>query len=119
MLFDGKIFFRGLYFCSFANSIVPLVSSKVVVYELHESNFIPNTLATSNIIYINGIKYSMLWLRLIYSASFVDKAIYVCILPTKTIGQFASLIMYPDLDKTGQTWSSSSLHHAPEKSALV
>ena len=38
---------QGLYFGSFANSISPLLFSKVAVYELHESNFIPNTLDTS------------------------------------------------------------------------
>ena len=112
-----RCFVQGLYFGSFANSIAPLLSSKVVVNELHESHFIPNILDTSNIICLNGIKYLMLWIRLIYSASFVDRAIYVWILLTQTIGQFGNLIIYLVLDKTDPTWYASSLHHSLEKSA--
>ena len=53
-------FVQGLYFGSFANSIDTLLSSKVVVYELHESHFIQNKIDTSNIICLNGIKSLML-----------------------------------------------------------
>ena len=92
-------FVWGLYFSHFSNSVDYLVSSKVVVYELHESHFIPNKLDTSNIIRLNGIKFLMLWLRLIYSASVVDKAISIFLLLTQTIEQFVNLIMYPVLEK--------------------
>ena len=114
-----RYFVQGLYFCSFANSIDPLLSSKVVLYELHESNSIPNTLDTYIVVFFNGIKYHMLWLRLIYSDSVVNKAIYVCILRTQTISKIAILIMYTVLDRTYRNWSASSLHHDPEKSALA
>ena len=40
-----------IYFGSFANSIAHLLSSKVVVYELQNSHFIPNKLDTSNMIF--------------------------------------------------------------------
>ena len=112
-----RYFVWVLYFGFFANSVAPLLSSKVVVYELHESHFIRDIPDTSNIICLNGIKYLMLWIRLIYSASVVDKAISVFILLTQTIGKFSNLIMYPVLDKTDPSWSSSSLHHDLEKSA--
>ena len=72
-----KFHVRGLYFGSFANSITTLLSSKVVLYELHESHLIPNTLDTSNIIFLILIKSLMLWLIMIYSASVVDKPISV------------------------------------------
>ena len=107
-------FVRGMYFGYFANSISPLLSSKVVVYELHESNFIPNTLDASNIICINWIKSLMLLLRMIHSYLVVDKAMSLRILLTQPIGLFANLLMFPVLDKTDPTWSASSIHHAPE-----
>ena len=110
-------FVWGLYFGFFANLIAPLLSSKVVVYELHEPNFTPNTLDTYNIICLNGIRSLMLWLIQIYSDSVVTKSISVCILPTQTIGKFANLIIYPFLDRTDSTWSASSLNHDPAKSA--
>ena len=112
-----RCFVCGLYFGYFDNSIATLLSSIVVVYELHESNFIPNTLDTSYIFCLSGIKSLMLWLRLMYLASVVDKNIFVWILLTQKIGQFASLIIYLVLDKTYQTLSMSSLHHDPAKFA--
>ena len=86
MSFNVNIFVWGLYFDYFDNSIALLLPSKVVVYELHKSHFIPNTLDNTNIVYLNGIKYIMLRLRLIYSASVADKAISIFILLTQTIG---------------------------------
>ena len=58
MPFDG--FFLGLFFGYFVNSIAHLLPSKVMVYELHKLNFIPNILDTSNIICLNGTKSLML-----------------------------------------------------------
>ena len=55
-----RFFVQGLNFGSFANSIDPLLSSKVVIYELHESHFIPNIFGTSNIICLNGINSLMI-----------------------------------------------------------
>ena len=112
-------FVWGLYIGSFDNSIAPLLSSTVLVYELQESHFVPNTLNKYDMTCFNVIKFLMLWLRLIYSGSVVNKTISIWILLNQMIGEFEILMMYAVLDRTDPNWSTSSLHHDTVKCALA
>ena len=81
------------------------------------SYLINSTELNSSKILCSGIRSLKLWLRLLCSASVVDKAISDCSLEDQAIGQLAYFMMKPDRLKTERKEPESFKFHPPTKSA--
>jgi hypothetical protein len=115
--FSVMCFVRGLILGDFTRSTHPLLSSKIAECVIVSDNSSPATAASSSNNLFIGMRSRMAWDNAMYSASVVDKAIYVCSFDAQSTGHPQNVITYPILDFIVLEFSATSGFHNPAKSA--
>jgi hypothetical protein len=91
-------FVRGLILGDFTRSTHPLLSSKNVECVIVCNNSSPVTAASSSNKCFIVLRLCMAWANAIYSASVVDKTIYVCCFDAQSTGHPQNVMPYHFLD---------------------
>jgi hypothetical protein len=110
-------FVRGLILGDFTRSTHPLLSSKIVECVIVCDNSSPVTAASSSNKFLIGMRSRIARDNAMYSASVVDKAIYVCSFDAQSTGHPQKVMTYPVLDFNVVGSCASSGFHKPAKSA--